>query len=243
MRTIAMINARMKSERFPGKVIAPLYGRPMISWIIDTAKRTKGVDFVVLATSDDPSNDILESIARSAGADFVVRGPETDLLRRHQMVCERLRPDWVVDLSGDSPIYSTEVIERFIAAIPEAEERGSSVIGPLLPFNKVYGNPLGVLYSKRRYLHYFSMREDILKKFPAERLEQYWICAQKIGFIEPAGTVVDCTDIMPPAKTPVKASVDYPFELAILDYVCRWLGHFPESITEVYRAYREIKEL
>jgi len=243
MTVIAMINARMKSERFPGKVIAPLYGKPMIHWIIETAKRTRGIDTVVLATSADQSNDVLEKEARLAGADIVIRGPETDLLRRHEMVYEATGFDWAADLSGDSPVYTPEVIERFIAAIPEADRLGAFGIGPFTPYNAHYGNPVGNLHSVRRYRAYFDMREKILANYDESRLEQYWICAQDLGFVDEAPFVVDCCDVLPPEKTPVKISVDYSLELAVLDKVCRWLGHFPKSLTEVYRAYREIKEL
>jgi CMP-2-keto-3-deoxyoctulosonic acid synthetase len=34
-----LIVSRMASARFPGKAMAFLYGRPMIAWIVDKAKR------------------------------------------------------------------------------------------------------------------------------------------------------------------------------------------------------------
>ena len=56
---VAVVQARMSSSRLPGKVLMPLAGRPMIWHIVQRAMACKYVDEVVVATSIEPSDDLL----------------------------------------------------------------------------------------------------------------------------------------------------------------------------------------
>ncbi len=47
---IAVIQARMGSERLPGKVMKEVLGRPLIGYIFERLKRSKKIDKVILAT-------------------------------------------------------------------------------------------------------------------------------------------------------------------------------------------------
>src|SRR5215469_12501006 len=59
MKTVLIGVARMGSTRFPGKVMMPLGGRPVIQWIIDAANRCKLVDDIIIATTVDPKDDAI----------------------------------------------------------------------------------------------------------------------------------------------------------------------------------------
>ena len=59
MKTVAIIQARTSSTRLPGKVLLPLAGRPMIVFMLDRVRRSRLVDEIVVATSTDPSDDVL----------------------------------------------------------------------------------------------------------------------------------------------------------------------------------------
>src|SRR6185369_7028110 len=66
-KVVAIVQARMGSERFPGKMMAPLAGRPLLEWILQRVKKARSVSEVVLVTSTDSANDSLESIASDLG--------------------------------------------------------------------------------------------------------------------------------------------------------------------------------
>ena len=51
MKVIAVIPARMASTRFPGKVMQPICGTPMIGLLIERLSRAKSIDQIVLATT------------------------------------------------------------------------------------------------------------------------------------------------------------------------------------------------
>ena len=52
--TIGIIQARMGSERLPGKILAPIQGRPILGLIADRLRAAR-VDEWWLATSEAPS--------------------------------------------------------------------------------------------------------------------------------------------------------------------------------------------
>ncbi len=47
----------MGSTRFPGKMMARLAGRPLHEWVLRRVSRSRVLDAVWLATSQDPRND------------------------------------------------------------------------------------------------------------------------------------------------------------------------------------------
>lgn len=113
-RTVAIIQARMASTRLPGKVLYELAGRPMIALQIERARRTPGLDEVVLATSDRPENDGLAQIAAALGI-AVYRGSEDDVLARYAAAAAEHRADIVVRLTGDCPLSDPDVIGMVLA--------------------------------------------------------------------------------------------------------------------------------
>lgn len=56
---LGILQARMTSTRLPGKVMKHINGKPMIHWQIMRILNAKSIDHLVVATSTDPSDDIL----------------------------------------------------------------------------------------------------------------------------------------------------------------------------------------
>ena len=103
-----VIQARMGSQRFPQKVLADLNGRPMLAHVVERARAIRGVDDVVLAVPHVDVEPIFAALAPLS--DFVkpaiVSGPLHDVLGRFMVVVEDYRPDVLVRLTGDCPIFS-----------------------------------------------------------------------------------------------------------------------------------------
>lgn len=111
---VAIIQARMSSTRFPGKVLAPLAGQPSIVRQIERARRATLLDDVVVATSvDDSDDDFAGLLAQHAIP--VYRGPLVDVLQRFVDIIEELRPQVVVRLTGDCPLTSPAVIDDIVS--------------------------------------------------------------------------------------------------------------------------------
>lgn len=105
------VQARMSSRRFPGKVLAPLAGRPMIDHVLERCGLAFGADRVVLATSREASDDALAAHVRALGV-RVFRGPLGDVFSRFQECLAAYPCEWLVRISADSPLIDSRLIVR-----------------------------------------------------------------------------------------------------------------------------------
>ena len=112
-RTVAVVQARMGSSRFPGKMIARLGAYPLLEWVLRRVRRASSVDAVVLATTDSPRDEALIEIAGRLGV-AAYRGSETDVLQRFRDAAEAHRADWIVRVCADNPFVDPEEIDHLI---------------------------------------------------------------------------------------------------------------------------------
>jgi len=110
---VAILQARMSSSRLPGKVLKPILGRPMLDLHIERVRRASEIEKLVVATSTDPSDDVLADFASTAGIE-VFRGSLTDVLDRYYHAALHFGADHVVRLTGDCPLADPEVIDALI---------------------------------------------------------------------------------------------------------------------------------
>lgn len=113
MTTLAIVQARMTSTRFPGKVLADLMGEPMVLRQLERIARSALIDHIVLATSSDPTDDVLAEVVAKNGI-AVVRGDLNDVLHRFIQVINVYDPNVVVRLTADCPLASPQVIDKVI---------------------------------------------------------------------------------------------------------------------------------
>lgn len=119
MRVVAILQARTSSSRLPGKVLAPIGPMMMIERMLAQLSGAATLDQIVVATSDDPSDD--ELAARlSTGGVRVFRGDLEDVLGRYAAASDWAEAGVVVRVTGDCPLHTPdtvdEVVEAFLAA-------------------------------------------------------------------------------------------------------------------------------
>ena len=66
MKVISLVQARMGSTRFPGKVLQPILDVTLIEMLLARLSKSKELDDIVVATSVDPQNDELQAIVTGA---------------------------------------------------------------------------------------------------------------------------------------------------------------------------------
>jgi spore coat polysaccharide biosynthesis protein SpsF len=112
---LAILQARMSSSRLPGKVMADLAGAPMILRQIERLERAPSLSRIVVATSDQPSDDPLARALEVAGIP-VFRGPLDDVLDRFIGAIDAFGPaDIAARLTADCPLADPSVIEATLA--------------------------------------------------------------------------------------------------------------------------------
>ena len=107
---IAVIQARMSSTRLPGKMLMPLGYKPMLWHVVERAKRCRRVNKVVVATSNDLSDDAIAHYCTENDISCL-RGSLTDVLGRFIDVSDKFPSDYIVRITGDCPLISPEFID------------------------------------------------------------------------------------------------------------------------------------
>jgi glutamate-1-semialdehyde 2,1-aminomutase len=115
MKTVAIVQARMGSMRFPNKVMRPILGVPSIELLLERLSHAKLVDRIVLATSLDVHNQPLIEHVRKLGYE-VYQGSENDVLDRYYQAAIQQEPDAIVRVTGDCPLIDPELVDAAILA-------------------------------------------------------------------------------------------------------------------------------
>lgn len=112
-RTVAVVQARMGSRRLPGKVLVEIAGRPMLALVVDRARRAETPDQVVVATSENATDNPIADLCAARGYPCY-RGDEEDVLDRIYQAARRHRARAVVRLTGDCPLIDPDVIDHTV---------------------------------------------------------------------------------------------------------------------------------
>ncbi len=107
-----VIQARMGSERLPGKTLLPILEKPVLQHMIERVCRVRGVK-VVVATSRLETDDKIADLCEMTGI-LCVRGDERDVIGRFVMAAQEFRLEAVVRLTGDCPLVDPETVSAMI---------------------------------------------------------------------------------------------------------------------------------
>jgi len=124
MTVLAVIPARYKSTRFPGKPLADIAGRPMIAWVWDQANKAKEIDRVVLATDDERIADYC-----SANGIDVVMTSDKHMTGSDRIaeVATKIEADIYVNVQGDEPLIDPNSIDKVARLLRDSKARGIEV--------------------------------------------------------------------------------------------------------------------
>lgn len=114
MNVLAIVQARMGSERLPGKVLKTILNKPMIIHTLDRLKKSKYIDEVILATSNLERDNVLEDTVKSFGYE-VFRGNEEDVLKRYKNASDKYNGDVIIRVTGDCPLIDPVIVDNVIS--------------------------------------------------------------------------------------------------------------------------------
>jgi len=110
---VGIIQARMGSERFPGKMVESLGHYSLIDWVIRRSQKSNLMQRLVLATSTKAENDCLVERANQYSIKSY-RGSEYNVLSRFIDISEFEKADVLIRICADNPLISGEEIDRII---------------------------------------------------------------------------------------------------------------------------------
>lgn len=112
MKTLAIIQARMGSQRLPGKTLMTISNYTLLETVIRTVKRNNFIDEVVVATSNLEIDDAVEKFCQAIDVKCF-RGDETNVLSRFISIAKDVQPnDTIVRVTADNPINNHEASQR-----------------------------------------------------------------------------------------------------------------------------------
>jgi spore coat polysaccharide biosynthesis protein SpsF len=104
----------MRSTRLPGKVLLPILGKPMLELMVERLKRARTVDGIVIATTDQPTDQPIADLAKRLGIGCF-RGSEEDVLARVLGAARMAQADVIVETTGDCPLHDPAIVDKVVA--------------------------------------------------------------------------------------------------------------------------------
>ncbi|MCG7217128.1 3-deoxy-manno-octulosonate cytidylyltransferase [Paenibacillus mucilaginosus] len=110
MKTLGIIPARLESTRLPGKALLDIGGKPMIQRVWEQAVKS-GLDEVVIATD---SEKIYNAALQFGAAAYMTSPHHVSGTGRLAELAEQIKADFYVNIQGDEPFISPEVINGLV---------------------------------------------------------------------------------------------------------------------------------
>lgn len=155
MDVIGVIPARYCSTRFAGKVIADLFGKPVIQHVWERAKQAMMLDDLVIACD----HELVASVAQGFGAKVVMTSKEhlcgTD---RIVEVVNPLDVKVVVNIQGDEPLIHPTMIDNVARALLDDPALCMATVMKRIVDPGIINDPnvVKVVVDKNNYALYFS---------------------------------------------------------------------------------------
>ena len=113
MKIVAVVQARMGSSRFPGKVMKKINNEPLIGLLLERLKISKKITNIVVATSKNQDNIPLIKYLKDNKYDFF-QGSENDVLDRYAKAAKIFCADVILRITGDCPLIDPYMIDETI---------------------------------------------------------------------------------------------------------------------------------
>lgn len=131
MRVLGVIPARMGAVRFPGKPLVDLCGRPVIHWVLESARAATALDEVLVAT---PDREIVDAVEAAGGSAVLTsRDHHTGTDRVAEVAAGRDDVDVVVNVQGDQPLVLPDMLDALVAPFTADPQPVMTTLGAPLP--------------------------------------------------------------------------------------------------------------
>jgi 3-deoxy-manno-octulosonate cytidylyltransferase (CMP-KDO synthetase) len=121
---VCVIPARYKSSRFPGKALAEIAGKSMVSRVWNNAQNAKLVERAIVATDDER----IYEHCKKEGCEVMYTSKDcNDGSARIAEVAATLRAPYIFELQGDQPLVIPDVIDAFLTEARDAIVKNPSI--------------------------------------------------------------------------------------------------------------------
>lgn len=155
MKIVAVIPARYKSTRFPGKPLADIGGKPMVWWIYNEAKKVKDYDDVIIATE---SRLVIEKCNELGIKAMLTSDNHPTGTDRVAEVANHVAADYYVIIMGDEPLVSAADQKNIINNIKSAPKADAVMLTEKFkyPVDVVNDTTIKLAINKKHELIFMS---------------------------------------------------------------------------------------
>ena len=115
---LVIVQARMGSSRLPGKSLLKLGDKFLIEHVLDQILEFVPKEQIVLATTQESSDDGLVSFVKSKYQIYCFRGSTEDVRSRFLQICDLFSPQIVLRITADdpfkSPLMMNDLFQNFL---------------------------------------------------------------------------------------------------------------------------------
>jgi 3-deoxy-manno-octulosonate cytidylyltransferase (CMP-KDO synthetase) len=153
VRIVGVIPARYASTRFPGKPLALIAGKPLLQHVVERCREASALSEVIVATDDERIAEVARKLCRTE----MTRPDHPSGSDRIAEVAERISCDALVNIQGDEPLISPDVINAVAGALSKA---AMSTAATRIRIEEEYANPnvVKVVVNASGMALYFSRR-------------------------------------------------------------------------------------
>lgn len=162
----AIIFSRLDSKRLYGKALIDIGGEPLLGRVIERAKLIKGIDKLIVATSDRSIDNKIHDFAIKKGLS-TTRGSCNDVYKRAIQACEEYNFDYFARICGDRPFFDYELVSEGINIFKNGN---FDLVTTMFP--RTYPPGLTTEIISKELLKKFD--KHIVDKFDREHLTTYF---------------------------------------------------------------------
>jgi 3-deoxy-manno-octulosonate cytidylyltransferase (CMP-KDO synthetase) len=151
MKVLGVIPARYAAQRFPGKPLALIHGKPMVQRVFEAARRA--LPRVVVATDDRRVFQFIRGLGGEALMTSAHCQSGTD---RVAEAARKIKADLYLNIQGDEPLMSSRTIKRVLALHRKSFVTMGTAAAPLMAEGWKDPNTVKVLVNKAGEALYFS---------------------------------------------------------------------------------------
>ena len=173
MNVIGIIQARLTSKRFPGKVLKKICNIPMLEILIKRISFSKKLDKIIVVIPNSKKNEKLKIFLEKKKITYY-QGDEANVLQRYYFAAEKHAADIIVRITADNPLVDPEIIDKTINKIKKKNIDYIIYAYPYLPLGlgveaftikalrKIYHNAKSK-YHKEHVTTYISDNKKLFK--------------------------------------------------------------------------------
>jgi len=137
---IGVIPARLKSIRFPNKILTPIDEKPMVMHVYDRARKSVKLDDVIIAIDSNETEEALKQYKPNIKMTHPNHLSGTD---RVAEVVKDMDVDIILNIQGDEPMLDPSIIDELVSCFND-ELVEMATIGSRVIDNSDYLNPNSV---------------------------------------------------------------------------------------------------